>query len=704
MDYTLIISEKREAAERIAQALDDNGKPSRLEEQNIPYFESYNNGKRLLIVPAVGHLYTIAPKKKNGFHYPIFDVKWTEAFLFNKKLAHTKRWINVFSKLSQNASDLISGTDYDIEGEVIGYTILKYACGGMENRAKRMIFSTLTAEELRASYVNAYQGINLKLAEAGETRHIVDFLWGINLSRALTLAVKNSGSGYANLSTGRVQAPTLKFLVDKEKQIQSFIPVPYWKINAKIKIGEKLYEVEYEKLRIDSEIEAKKIVKKCARQKGSITDVEVRTSKNGPPVPFDLGNLQAESYRLFGYTPSVTLRAAENLYLNALISYPRTSSQKIPPTINFRKVLSSLGRAHEYRALTWKVLANKKLIPTEGSKKDPAHPAIYPTGNLPEGHLDSVRIRIFDLIVKRFMAVFGSPALRENIHVTIKANGETFYLDSMRTLDEGWLEFYRPYMKTKETILPPLSVGQEILFSEVHCSKERTLPPPRFNPSSLLKLMEEENIGTKATRAEIIDTLYKRGYVIDDRMTVSELGLKVVENLEKYCREVVSVEFTRALEERMEKIEQGTERKRDVVEDSINKLKTILTEFKTNEEQIGLELADAVKKARMVELIIGKCPVCKTGDLMILFSRKTGKRFAGCTNFSKGFCNSALPLPQPPYRIKPLRKTCKTCSWPVIAVSSRSRRFWNLCLNPSCPMKNKKKGDKSEDRISIMQE
>ncbi len=194
--YTLIISEKREAAERIARALDDTDNPRKLDEHGVPYYEARNGGRRLIVAPAVGHLYTIAPARQGGFYFPVFNVRWVPAFLFNKSAAHTGKWIDAISKLAEGASDFISGTDYDIEGEVIGYTILKYACGGKEGKAKRMVFSTLTREELRKSYADAAEEIDFRLAEAGETRHIVDFLWGINLSRALSLAVKSAGSGY----------------------------------------------------------------------------------------------------------------------------------------------------------------------------------------------------------------------------------------------------------------------------------------------------------------------------------------------------------------------------------------------------------------------------------------------------------------------------------------------------------------------------
>lgn len=690
MNYTLIISEKKEAAERIARALDDDGKPSKFQKRGIPYFEAYNNNRRLLVVPAIGHLYTIAPDRRGGFYYPIFSVKWTPAFLFDKKARHTKNWITAISEISEGASDFISGTDYDIEGEVIGYTICKYACNGKEEKAKRMIFSTLTTKELREAYKVATQGINFRLAEAGETRHIIDFLWGINLSRALTLAVKNACNYNARLSTGRVQAPALKFLVDREKEIKRFAPVPYWKIRAKIKIGRRLYDVEYEKQRIENENDAKSIVEKCLNSRGVISDIIIKTSKIMPPVPFDLGTLQRESYRLFKYSPSRTLRAAENLYLKALISYPRTSSQKIPLTIGYRKILSGLGFSKKYKTIINKLLSQTNLKPNEGSKQDSAHPAIYPTGNLPERRLESANRRIFDLVVRRFMAVFGTPAIKENIRISIKVRDELFYLKGSKILHKGWLEFYKPYERSKQIIPPLLNIGEEIIFSKAGYEIKHTLPPPRYNPSSMLRLLEDENIGTKATRAEIIDTLYNRGYITGERMVVTELGYKIVETLEKYCEKIVSVKFTRALEERMENIEKGKEKKGDILKDSVEKLRTILNQFKMNEEKIGMRLGDAVKKSHLDKLVVGQCPICKTGNLVVLSSRKTGKRFVGCTNFKKNLCNATFPLPQPPYEIQLKRKTCNICSWPIIAVRSKYKRFWrfwNLCLNPNCPTK-----------------
>jgi DNA topoisomerase-1 len=202
--------------------------------------------------------------------------------------------------------------------------------------------------------------------------------------------------------------------------------------------------------------------------------------------------------------------------------------------------------------------------------------------------------------------------------------------------------------------------------------------------------MEKHDIGTKATRAEIIDTLFGRGYLMNEQITVTELGFKIVDVLEMYCKEIVSMEFTRSLEEQMNNIEAGYEKQRKVIQDTIITLQDVLSELKQHEEPIGYELSEAVKQSRLEKQVIGPCPICKTGRLIVLTSNTSGKRFVGCTNFRKNLCTASFPLPQPPYRIKILNRSCRSCSWPMIAVRSPHKRTWNLCLNPTCPTKNRR--------------
>jgi DNA topoisomerase-1 len=198
--------------------------------------------------------------------------------------------------------------------------------------------------------------------------------------------------------------------------------------------------------------------------------------------------------------------------------------------------------------------------------------------------------------------------------------------------------------------------------------------------------MEENNLGTKATRAEIIETLYERGYIREERMVATDLGFAVVNSLGRYCPSIVSVELTRMLEEKMERIEQSLERRGSVLREAVQELKPILAQLKRVEEALGVELSEAIRAEMLRRRIIGPCPQCGTGRLIILRSRRTGKRFIGCTNFFTGKCNKALPLPQKG-SVTPTEKTCKTCNWPIIVYKTAGRRPFQFCINPECPSK-----------------
>jgi len=682
----LVLCEKPDAAVRVAKSLDEKEKPSERKMNGVPYYEARKGEEKIVVVPALGHLYVVAPKVRDRNIYPVFDFVWLPKHEVEKDAKHTKTWIDVISKLCKEASDFVLATDYDIEGATLGYTILKYACGGKEDEAKRMKFSTLTTEELRESYEKLSPQIEFPIVEAGVCRHFIDAIYGINLSRAMTLAAKRWSKKYATLSTGRVQGPTLDFLVNREKEINSFVPIPFWTVKLKVRIADSVYEAEHERETIERLDEARAVINACQGRKAKVTDAEVKEFQQAPPTPFDLGALQTESYSFFKYTPRRTADIAERLYLAALISYPRTSSQKLPPSINYRNILESLSRVPEYKKLSAVLLGQGNLKPNEGKKQDPAHPAIYPTGNLPERPLSDSERKIWDLIVKRFMAVFGETAIRQSMRVSLDVNGHRFHLRGRRILKEGWMRFYSPYIRSEEVLLPQLKPGDQIEVLEVIREDRFTSSLPRYNPASLLKKMEQVEIGTKATRADIIETLYKRGYIAEERISVTDLGFDVANVLGKYCPDIISVSFTRNLEKQMEDIQNGNEKMEYVIDRAINQLGPVLEELKKREEEIGQALSEAVKKARMQERIVGDCPVCETGKIMILYSRRTGKRFLGCTNYFNGTCKASFPLPQNGL-LKPARRSCRGCSWPVIQVKMKGRRPWTLCFNPRCPLK-----------------
>jgi DNA topoisomerase-1 len=687
--YALIITEKPDAAQRIALALDAEGKPQRFEARGVPYFV-IRRDKEIVVVPAVGHLYTVTHSGKKRIGYPVFDFRWVPRHEAEKNAGYTRKWIDTIARLAENATEFIDACDYDIEGSLIGYSILRYACLGKEKVAKRMKYSTLTKPELEKAYEEPLTHLDFALIEAGLTRHEVDWLYGINLSRALTHAVKHWSGRYQTLSTGRVQGPTLEFLVTREQEINCHVPTPYWNIHARVKIKGELYEAEYEKRVIENKAKADNIMQACQGKSGIIEQIIIKKSQLASPVPFDLGALQAEAYRLFGYTPQLTSSIAQKLYLDALISYPRTSSQKLPSSIGYRQILNNLKKEPAYDKPASDLLSMKTLKPHEGSKEDPAHPAIYPTGNRPERELNTSERRIWDLVVRRFMAVFGKPALMQSMQVSINISGYNFFLRGAQVLFDGWMRFYQPYIHSAEVTFPPIKEGERIDVAKVVCEDKFTPPPSRYNPSSLLKKMESEGIGTKATRADIIETLHKRKYVADEKMAVTDLGFDVTETLHKYCPSVISVKFTKDLEEKMERIQSGEEKRENVLSEAIGYLKPLLEEFKEKEEAIGKALSEAVRKARLEERIVGDCPICKTGKLMVLYSRKTGKRFIGCTNYFKNQCKTSLPLPQDGI-IKLIGRKCRTCGWPIIMAKYKGRRPWQFCINPACPKKKERR-------------
>ena len=259
----------------------------------------------------------------------------------------------------------------------------------------------------------------------------------------------------------------------------------------------------------------------------------------------------------------------------------------------------------------------------------------------------------------------------------------------MHIFAKGWMHFYMPYIKAEEVPLPPVEVGSKIRLIKVEREDKFTNPPSRYNPSSILQKMEEAGIGTKATRADIIEALYSRDYIKERRIIVTDLGFDVAGVLEEYCPSVVSEKLTRHLEEKMEQIQNNIETSESVTLEAVDQLRPMLEKLKENEKEVGEVLSNAINKARMQERIVGKCNDCGSGNLMILYSRKTRKRFIGCTNYFKGLCKTSFSLPQRG-TVKPVRKNCNVCDWPIVQIRMKGKRPWMLCFNSRCPLKEEK--------------
>ncbi len=676
--HVLIIAEKPSAARKIALAL-SQGKPVYKKKRGAQYIEIERDGKKMVVVPAVGHLFTLQEKTKT-WDYPVFDVEWVPTFT-QKGSAYAKPYYENIRELARNAGDVIVATDLDIEGETIAYNILRFLCG--RENAKRMEFSTLTKPDLERSFLSVKPEINHGMALAGIARHTLDYYFGINMSRALMSALKRAGR-WKTLSTGRVQGPALAIVVEREKEIRAFVPTPYWQVFLELEGARAIHEKE----KFDNKEEALEVKRKSEKERALVVEAKKSVSKLYPPTPFNLTDLQAEAFALFGMSPIETQRIAQELYERALISYPRTSSQQLPPTIGYKNIIQKLGEQEDYRELASILLEKKGLRPHNGKKTDEAHPAIYPTGEKPSG-LTPRQKKIYDLIVKRFLATFGEPAERVTKSVVLEAGGERFIATGRITTHKGWISLYEPYARIKEEPLPPgLEKGVGIEHRGVTIEEKETQPPPRYNRASLVRELEKRGLGTKATRAEIVESLYKRGYVTGDKMTVTDLGFRVVETLSRFVPEIISERLTRHFEKRMEEIQEGKRTVEEVVREARERLSSILEKFRRDEEEIGRELLGAVVDDEKRARELGEC---ECGGTLVIKSSRNGKRFAACTNYPE--CKKTYPLPSSG-TITSTGKKCRECGTPIIRIKARGRRAWEMCLDPECPTKkewNKKK-------------
>jgi len=677
--YELIITEKPNASKKVAEALAE-GKPIKKDIKGIPYYLVTHGKKEIVVGSAVGHLFGLAEKKKSkGFAYPVFDIEWLPTYEISKHAAFTKAYLDALKKLSKDAKSICVATDYDVEGEVIGLNVVRYICN--RNDAKRMKFSTLTKDELIESYEKASEHLDWKQAEAGETRHFLDYFYGINLSRALTSAIKNAGM-FKILSTGRVQGPALKIVVDREREIKAFKSTPYWQIELQAKVKDGAFVAWHEADKFWEKDKADVVMDKVkGKKKGVVKEVSKGQFKQNPPVPFDLTSLQTEAYRCFGINPSVTLAIAQDLYTNGWISYPRTSSQQLPPSIGIHKILKELSKQSEFKELAGMLLKKSKLEPNNGKKTDPAHPAIFPTGIAPKG-LEAKQAKVYDLIVKRFFATFGDPAVRETVIAKVGVNSEVFIAKGTRTIAANWHVFYAPYVRLEEEELPAMKEKEEVSVKDIIQHADETKPPKRYTPASLIRELDKRNLGTKATRAEIVETLRKRNYVQGEAITVTELGMEIVAILEKYSPKILDEDLTKHFELDMESIREGKKHREQILDEAKEVLTDILTEFKSKEKVVGEELKKTFTETRAAMTTVGPCPVCKKGHLILRFG-KFG-RFIACDKYPE--CKTTFKLPASGL-VEVTPNICTHCHFPIVKMIRKAKRPQEVCINVDCPSK-----------------
>jgi DNA topoisomerase-1 len=745
----LIVTEKDSAARKIAEIL--GGKPSVKEHgrgrQKVRSYHFTYDGGDAVAIGLRGHVMETV--------FPNTYKRWSLRYLGDMIEKPDLAWVvdggaagtlAALRSVAKGATEVVIATDYDREGELIGHEALEILRGealkhnpgdkpekkkrkaatkdGAEARAKtpapepldgdphikpmlpapvvdrhiRVRYSALTPEEVKAAFAKP-STVDFNLAEAAHSRQDIDLIWGAVLTRFMSLASYRYGSDY--LSVGRVQSPTLRLVVDRELERRAFVPVPYWEIKATLEHEGEPFEVAHAKGRFDSEETMQAAFDNAGVETAEVTAYKAEAKPNQPPAPFNTTALMSAASGA-GMTPARAMRAAESLYLDGLISYPRTDNTVYPPSLDLRGSLQELEHWQPVAATAARLAGQDKLSPTRGKKRTTDHPPIYPVG-VPKKELGSGdQAKVYDLVVRRFLATLLPPASIESQRMDLKLGPEPFVAHGSRVASLGYLEVYEKYAAKRDRPLPPLQPGDTLKVLDLRSEAKETQPPGRYGQGRLLEKMEELGLGTKATRADIIQHLYDRNYVRDNPVEATELGMALIAAfdaaMEKAPVDISSSQMTAKLEAEMDRISEGELRREDVVRDSQEMLERA---WKLLDSHVT-DIRDRIKSGVREDLTLGTCKNCG-GQLRVLRG-KTGKRFAACVGKEgeepqqptaegerpRRGCGQTFPLPQRG-TIVPTGKTCAECGWPEIKVVGGGGRGrpWVLCVDIDCPTKEK---------------
>jgi len=589
MSKSLIIAEKPSVAADIARVLGNFTK-------HTDYFEN----DQYVVSSAVGHLLELAIPEE----YEVKRGKWSFANLpvipphFDlNPIEKTSSRLKLLSKLikRKDVDNLINACDAGREGELIFYYILRHV--GTNKPVKRLWLQSMTPDAIRQGFTKLLDSSEVQsLAEAAVSRSESDWLVGINGTRAMT-AFNSQEGGFHKTTVGRVQTPTLAILVEREEKIKKFRPQDYWEIHATFAAGNgnytgKWFDEKFSKDKVNQELKperlweqkkAEVIRDKCQGKPGQVNE-ESKPSKEICPLLYDLTSLQREANSRFGFSAKTTLGLAQALYeKHKVLTYPRTDSRALPEDYiaTVKDTLQSL-RNTDYGKFSQQILASNWVIPNKrifNNAKISDHFAIIPT-SLNPAKLNEVEAKLYDLVTKRFLAIFF-PAAEFLITTRItRVENEPFRTEGKVMVNPGWQAVYGKSAKLDDqeddTTLVAITPGESVVTEEINIIANQTRPPARFNEATLLsamegagKLVEDEELraamsakglGTPATRAAIIEGLVFENYLqrVGRELHPTAKAFSLITLLRGLkIPELISPELTGNWEFQLRQIEQG---------------------------------------------------------------------------------------------------------------------------------------------------
>lgn len=627
--------------------LDDKSKTIKSELGKKGYTSIQYKGEECAVTWGSGHLcelkqaYDYNPTYKNWRNIPLpffpdnYEIKVKEG----NDDSHTKRiknQLSIIKDLLKKSRIVINATDFDREGEVIFAYIYEYCKG--KAPIKRACFLSQEKDGIIEGFDKMKEGSDMKnLLLAGKTRNIADLAVGSNCTVACTLKSRNSGV----LSIGRVQTPTLAILVNKELAIRNHIPVPYWTIESVFETSSgEVYKGKHITDRFNVRNDAETVYNKTQGEIGIITKIESKDIKKEAPDLFSQSSLQMEANSRFGFSMKKTLDIAQKLYDGGFTTYPRTAACSLPPDMEpkINKVLDNLIGIPDYSILIQgksRSYNRNKYFNLSGGT---SHFAIVPTGKIPTKSLSPDEEKIYDLICKSVISMLYDNAIVKQTKLITTVNGEDFVSTGSMVHIKGWMEVMG---SPKKDALPDNLHQGENVETTITINDKKTEPPKRYTDKTLLsamisagkdlsdselrKIMSDPHtggIGTEATRAAIVDTLEKRGFISRDKKTVfaTDKGIEIIENLP--LPELKSAEMTALWEQRLNKIADGTESADKFLKDLKVQIEKWIIDIDNSKSSL-------VSAPISTTISVGKCPVCG----MDVVKTKWGY---GCSGYKNG--------------------------------------------------------------------
>src|SRR3954471_16950118 len=699
----LIITEKNNSAKKIADIL-SGGSAKADAAYKVPFYTWSDAGGEQMAIGLKGHV--VGPAFPEGYS------NWQETDLHDLidaaiiKEATDKNVVKAVRKVAKDASEIVIATDFDREGELIGLEALEQVVDSnpkvlsadgaiaLETRptVKRARYSALTKDEIERAFSNIDE-LDYDLAGAGAARQDIDLIWGATLTRAVSLATRRFGSNF--LSVGRVQSPTLAIIVERELERRAHVPKAFWELFARFSHPDGSFEAHHATDKFWEKAEADAALAGTSSP-GTVKEVSSRRNSRKPPTPLNTTAFTTDASSRLGITPAQAMRIAEDLYMDGFISYPRTDNTVYPPSLNTRELVTSLVRIPDFSAAA-ALLDKPQLTATRGKKETTDHPPIHPAQAVYPNALEGPKRRVYELVVRRFLATFSDPMITESTRADIEAGSERYFVRGSVVVDPGYAAIYT-YARSSDEEIPKLEQGQELpLEGDPWMVDKETQPPSRISQGKLIELMEEQGLGTKATRADIIQKLYDRGYVFNNPPEPSETGIAMYRAFNSYVPRMATPEMTAELEQDMDQIAAGKTSKDEVLKVSREMLHSTTTDLEEKREDFAKEIWAGMDEDKF----LGPCKVCEEAgrkhedgspNRLRIIELKGGKRMYGCEGWdrehpdSPDSCPVSGPLPGRGYDLWRIEERCSICGeMPRLTVKGFRGRPWKLCLNEDCP-------------------